>query len=84
MPEVPVLTEAVVTPVINPLPFTVMTGTAVELPKVPVLLFTVANVLTVLPAGLVTSPVKAGRKLAARGLVRENCDPVSVSPEPAV
>jgi len=59
LPPVP-LTVAVVTAVSWPFSFTVMTGTAVALPNVPGLPFTVAKVDTTLPldaARVVTSPV---------------------------
>ena len=55
---VPEVTAVVVTPVINPFAFTVMVGIEVPLPKVPTLLFTVANVVALLTD--VISPVKFG------------------------
>ena len=46
--------------VTNPLPFTVTTGTVVELPNVPIVAFTVANVNTADPGPVaVPSPVRA-------------------------
>ena len=55
---VPEVTAVVVTPVINPFAFTVMVGIAPPDPKVPTLLFTVANVVALLTD--VISPVKFG------------------------
>jgi hypothetical protein len=58
-------TAAVVTAVIKPLPFTVITGILEVEPKEPVLEFTVANVRVLLPAELEASPAKAGSLAAA-------------------
>lgn len=55
-------TAAVPAAVIRPLPFTVKFGIAVEDPKVPEFVLTVANVSAVLPGpAAVASPVKAVR-----------------------
>jgi len=59
-------TAAVVTAVINPLPLTVMTGTALDEPKDPVLEFTVASVKALEPAVLEASPENAGSRPASR------------------
>jgi len=53
------ITAAVEIAVTRPLPLTVTTGIAVELPKVPTLLLTVASVVTFDDPVLVTSPVIA-------------------------
>jgi hypothetical protein len=59
-------TAAVVTAVIKPLPLTVITGTAVDEPKEPVLLLTVASVKELEPAVLEASPENAGSRPASR------------------
>jgi hypothetical protein len=59
-------TAAVVTAVIKPLPLTVITGTAVDEPKEPVLLLTVASVKELVPAVLVASPENAGSLAAPK------------------
>jgi hypothetical protein len=53
-------TAAVVTAVIKPLPFTVITGILEVEPKEPVLEFTVASVSVLLPVELEASPTSAG------------------------
>ena len=63
--------------VIRPLPFTVIEGIAVEEPKLPTSVFTVAKVRAKLPAVLVTSPVCAGS--AAVGNVEGKLKTPSVS-----
>ena len=57
--------DEVVTPVTNPLAFTVITGTNVEEPNVPTLELTVARVVAIAPADVVISPVNAGIREAA-------------------
>jgi hypothetical protein len=59
-------TAAVVTAVIKPLPFTVITGIVVVEPKEPVLEFTVASVKADVLTALVASPVKAGSLAAGK------------------
>ena len=56
----PPVIVAVEMPVTNPFAFTVTIGTFVDDPYVPTSLFTVANVVALDPALVVTSPVSAG------------------------
>ena len=71
------ITTSVLIAVIRPLPFTVIDGIAVEEPKLPTSVFTVAKVRAKLPAVLVTSPVCAGS--AAVGNVEGKLKTPSVS-----
>ena len=71
-------TAAVDTAVIKPLPLTVITGTAVDEPKEPVLLLTVAKVNALVPAVLVASPENAG-SLAAPSVPLEILEALVVS-----
>ena len=59
-------TATLLAAVIRPFPFTVNVGIAVEPPKDPTFPFTVASVVERLPATVVTSPVSAGKRAAAR------------------
>ena len=60
------ITTAVEAAVMSPLPLTVKVGMAVDEPNEPTLLLTVARVVFKLPAVVEISPVRAGKRAAAK------------------
>ena len=60
------ITTAVEAAVMSPLPLTVKVGMAVDEPNEPTLLLTVAKVVPRAPAVVVISPVRAGKRAAAK------------------